>query len=113
MFEPTIDAELARQHLEGFKQIGRVTVYVSRFRALTGVIWDISISERYHAFVNDLKPNVRQYIEPIARGDLEAAILMAEQFDLYGTKEPTSSGSGGKSQGGSQKKGDKRKGLYM
>ena len=41
-FEPTTDAELARQTLEGFKQTGRVASYVARFCELSGVIRDMS-----------------------------------------------------------------------
>ena len=107
-FEPTTDAELARQNLEGFKQTGKVASYVTRFRELVGVIRDMSDSEKYRAFMKGLKPHIRQYVGPNVRGDLDAAILMAEQFDLYGSPESSSQG-GSRNQGNQGKKGEKQK----
>ena len=46
MFEPTTDAELTRQNLEGFKQTGKVASYITRFRELVGVIRDMSDSKK-------------------------------------------------------------------
>ena len=43
----------------------------------------MSASERYRAFMKGLKPHIQQYVGPNVQGDLDAAILMAEQFDLY------------------------------
>lgn len=37
-FVPTMDAELVYQNLEGFKQIGKVTLYVTHFCELVGLI---------------------------------------------------------------------------
>ena len=101
MFEPTMDAELARQSLEGFKQMGKVAPYVTRFRELVGVIRNMSEEDKYRAFMKGLKPNIWQMVGPNVRGDLEAAILMAEQFDLYGQSESVASGNrpGGSGQG--------------
>ena len=101
------DAELARQNLEGFKQTGQVASYVNRFHELVGVIRDMSDSEKYRAFMKGLKPHIRQYVGPNIRGDLDAAILMAEQFDLYGSPESSSQG-GSRNQGNQGKKGDKQ-----
>ena len=84
VFEPTTDAELARQSLEGFKQTGKVAPYVTRFRELAGLIWNMSEEDKYRTFMKGLKPNIRQMVGPNVRGDLEVAILVAEQFDLYG-----------------------------
>ena len=107
-FEPTTDAELARQMLEGFKQTGRVAGYVARFRKLSGVIWDMSASEHYRAFMRGLKPHIRQYVGPNVRGDLDAAILMAEQFDLYASQDSSTQGKG-KTQTGQGKGQQKQK----
>ena len=67
--------------------MGKVAPYVTRFRELVGVIRNMSEEDKYRAFMKGLKPNIRQMVGPNVRGDLEAAILMAEQFDLYGQSE--------------------------
>ena len=68
----------------------------------------MSDSEKYRAFMKGLKPHIRQYVGPNVRGDLDAAILMAEQFDLYGSPESSSQG-GSKNQGNQGKKGNQNK----
>ena len=78
------------------------------FASWGGVIRDMSDSEKYRAFMKGVKPHIRQYVGPNVRGDLDAAILMAEQFDLYRSPESSSQG-GSRNQGNQGKKGEKQK----
>ena len=93
MFELMKDAKLARQSFEGFKQMGTVAPYITRFHELVGVIQNMSEEGKYQAFMKGLKPNIWQMVGPNVQGDLEATIPMAEQFDLYGQSDLMASGS--------------------
>ena len=63
-------------------------------RALGGYKGHECESEHYRAFMRGLKPHIWQYVGPNVRGDLDAAILMAEQFDLYASQNSGTQGKG-------------------
>ena len=109
-FSSITKEEQARKLLKGLNQTQNIQNYVQRFRDLSLHIPSMSQADKFAAFMDGLKPAIRQQIAPHV-STLAEAQIMATKVDLYssqGSRGSMRSGSG--SGGGKQKMGDKNKG---
>ena len=109
-FSPITEEEQARKLLKGLNQTGNIQNYVQRFRDLSQRIPSMSQADEFAAFMDGLKPAIRQQIAPHV-SKLAEAQIMAAKVDLHSGQGSrgsmiTGSGSGGQK----QKMGDKNKG---
>ena len=109
-FSPITEEEQARKLLKGLNQTGNVQNYVQRFRDLLLRIPSMSSADEFAAFMDGLKPAIRQQIAPHV-STLAEAQVMAAKMDLH-TGQGSKSGMGVSGGSGSQKQkaGDKNKG---
>ena len=68
VFKPMTDAKLAHQSLKGFKQTGKVTLYVTRFHELVQIICNMIDEDKYHTFMKAQKPNIQQMVGQMCAG---------------------------------------------
>ena len=99
-----------RKLLKGLNQTGNIQNYVQHFRDLSLRIPSMSQADEFAAFMDGLKPAIRQQIVPHV-STLAKAQIMATKVDLHSGQESRSSMSTGSGSGGQkQKMGDKNKG---
>ena len=98
-FSPITEEDQARKQLKGLTQTGNVQNYVQRFRDLILHIPSMSQADVFAAFMDGLKPAIRQQIAPHVTTLAEAQI-MAAKVDLHSGQgsRPNLGTSGGTSE---------------
>ena len=81
-FSAITEEEQARKQLKGLSQTGSIQNYIQRFRDLKLRIPSMSVADTYAAFMDGLKPAIRQQIAPHV-DTLAQAQTMAVKVDLY------------------------------
>ena len=110
-FSPITEEDQARKQLKGLTQTGNIQNYVQRFRDLILRIPSMSQADVFAAFMDGLKPAIRQQIAPHVTTLAEAQIMAAKvdlDSDQGSRPNPrTSGGTGGnnKKMGGGKGKG--------
>ena len=92
-FSAITEEEQARKQLKGMSQTGSVQNYIQRFRDLKLRIPSMSVADTYAAFMDGLKPAIRQQIAPHV-DTLQQAQTMAVKVDLYSAREGREAGAG-------------------
>ena len=92
-FSAITEEEQARKQLKGLSQTGSVQNYIQRFRDLKLRIPSMSVADTYAAFMDGLKPAIRQQIAPHV-DTLQQAQTMAVKVDLYSAREGRETGAG-------------------
>ena len=81
-FSPITEEEQAQKLLKGLNQMGSLQNYIQRFRDLSLCIPSMSQADEFAAFMDGLKPAIRQQIVPHV-STLAEAQIMAAKVDLH------------------------------
>ena len=92
-FSAITEEEQARKQLKSLSQTGSVQNYIQHFRDLKLRIPSMSVADTYAAFMDGLKPAIRQQIAPHVE-TLQQAQTMAVKVDLYSAREGRETGAG-------------------